>query len=403
MTPHPPEADSALARLFAEERRNGRAAWFSVPGGSTLFSAGEPSDQLYFLSAGRLGAFRREEGQDSQFVGLIRPGEPTGEMALIAGSPHSASVVALRDSEVLSLPGPLFFEAANRDPHVMTELARLMILRARQAATHSAVGEPSVFGFIGESRAVCVRDLVEAIGQRMEALGYSTVVCGSEALSAPTEWFSNVERDHDFVLYAAEADEGAWRALIDRQVDRLFRVGRGGDPAPATPQKASAPLQNQKLIDLVLLHPAGAGRPDGSEAWLAATSAARLFHMRQGDEADIKRMARVLTGQSVGLVLSGGGARAYAHIGAIRALREHNVPVDFVGGCSMGAIIAGGLAAGWDDAEMTARIRRAFVDSSPLDDIAFPFIAMIRGQKVRDRLYEHFGDLQIVGLWLPFF
>ncbi|MBN9318079.1 MAG: patatin-like phospholipase family protein [Caulobacterales bacterium] len=403
MTPHPPEAESALARLFAEERRNGRAAWFSVPGGSTLFSAGEPSDQLYFLSAGRLGAFRREEGQDSQFVGLIRPGEPTGEMALIAGSPHSASVVALRDSEVLSLPGPLFFEAANRDPKVMTELARLMILRARQAATHSAVGEPSVFGFIGESRAVAVRELVEAIGQRMEALGYSTVVCGSEALSAPTEWFSNVERDHDFVLYAAEADEGAWRALIDRQVDRLFRVGRGGDPAPVVLQKASAPLQNQKLIDLVLLHPAGGGGPEGSEAWLAATSAARLFHMRQGDEADIKRMARVLTGQSVGLVLSGGGARAYAHIGAIRALREHNVPIDFVGGCSMGAIIAGGLAAGWDDAEMTARIRRAFVDSSPLDDIAFPFIAMIRGQKVRDRLYEHFGDLQIADLWLPFF
>jgi NTE family protein len=397
-----PENNTALVRLFGEARRNGEAGWFSLPGGATLFSAGEAADHLYFLQAGRLGAFRREEGQEPQFLGVIRPGEPTGEMALISGTTHSASVVALRDSEVLALPGDLFFEAADRDPHVMTELARLMILRARQAASGASVGEPSVYGFVGESGATQVRDLVEEIGRRIEALGYSAVVCGTEALHAPTEWFSNIERDHDFVLYAGEHDDTAWRHLIGRQVDRLFRVARASDAPPAT-GGASTPLQGQKLVDLVLLHPQGVERPSGSEAWLDATSAARLFHLRDGDEAGLRRMARVLTGQSVGLVLSGGGARAYAHIGAIRALREHGVEFDFVGGCSMGAIIAGGVAAGWDDAEMSARIRKAFVDTSPLDDISFPFISMVRGEKVRDRLHEHFGDLQIADLWLPFF
>ena len=65
-----------------------------------------------------------------------------------------------------------------------------------------------------------------------------------------------------------------------------------------------------------------------------------------------RRIARTITGLSVGLVLSGGGARAYAHVGAIRALREADVPIDFVGGASMGAIVAAGLAMGWDDAEI---------------------------------------------------
>ncbi|HMP62841.1 MAG TPA: patatin-like phospholipase family protein, partial [Phenylobacterium sp.] len=115
------------------------------------------------------------------------------------------------------------------------------------------------------------------------------------------------------------------------------------------------------------------------------------------------RIARVLTGRSVGLVLSGGGARAYAHVGAIRALREHQVPIDFVGGASMGAIIAAGLGMGWSDEEADRRIRQAFVASSPLDDIAFPLIAMTRGEKVRDRLYEHFGDVCISDLRTPFF
>ena len=104
--------DSALARLFARATRTGAAAWFSLPGGATLFEPGEAADHLYFLKTGRLGAFRREEGQESQFLGVIRPGEPAGEMALVGGTAHSANMVSLRDSEVLALPRDDFFEAA---------------------------------------------------------------------------------------------------------------------------------------------------------------------------------------------------------------------------------------------------------------------------------------------------
>jgi NTE family protein len=105
----------------------------------------------------------------------------------------------------------------------------------------------------------------------------------------------------------------------------------------------------------------------------------------------------------VGLVLSGGGARAYAHVGAIRALRERGVPIDFVGGVSMGAVIGAGVAMGWDDAEMDRRIREAFVDTSPLSDIALPILAMTHGWQVNLRLEHHFGETQIADLWLPFF
>jgi NTE family protein len=396
--------DSALARLFARERRDGKAAWFSLPGGATLFGPGEVADQLYFLRTGRLGAFRREEGQEPQFLGVIRPGEPAGEMALIGGMAHSANLVALRDSEVLALPRADFFRAVEDDPTVMLELSRLMIQRARQAQTHSAVGDPSVFGFIAVEPGAAIRPVVERIGRAIEALGYSVTVEGSESQAAPTEWFSHVERDHDFVFYVAEADETAWKHVVGRQVDRLFRVGRGDRQPPRdVPSYASGPLQTQRLVDLILLQPADIRQPAGSEAWMQATQAARLFHLRENGIADVERIARVLTGQSVGLVLSGGGARAYAHIGAIEAMRERGIPIDFVGGASMGAVIAAGLAMGWDDGEMERRIRKAFVDSSPVDDIAFPMIAMTRGDKVRARLAEHFGDIQISDLWLPFF
>jgi NTE family protein len=400
--PHHVE-DTALARLFLGSRRSQEAAWFSLPGGRVLFHAGEEADRLYFVLAGRLGVVQRAEGQEPQFLGVIRPGEPAGEMAMVAGTPHTATVVALRDSELMAMPRAAFLQAIQRDPAIMAELAHLMILRARRAGGGSA-GEPAVFGFIGLSQGVKVRELVDRLEAAIAALGYTVAAAGAEVQSAPTEWFSNLEERHDIVLYAAEHQEVGWKAIVGRQVDRLFCVGLGDQSPPSAPQTfAAPPLIEQRLVDLVLIQPAGRKSPSRTEPWIDAAKASRHFHLRKNDDADLDRLARTLTGQSVGLVLSGGGARAYAHIGAIKALHETKTPIDFLGGTSMGAIIAAGVAMGWSDEELDWRIRKAFVDSSPLDDIAFPIIAMTRGDKVRERLAEHFGEALIPDLWLPFF
>ncbi|HEX5378666.1 MAG TPA: patatin-like phospholipase family protein, partial [Phenylobacterium sp.] len=273
-----------------------------------------------------------------------------------------------------------------------------------QAASKASAGEPSVYGFVTVGESTAIRPMVDRIAREVGKLGYTVTVIGAEAQHAPTEWFSNVEHDYDFVLYSAEAEDLAWRQVVGRQVDRLFRVGRGDLAPPHDAHlRATDPLQAQSLVDLILVQKRTTTWPKGSEAWLDATQPARLFHMRRDNPEDTRRIARMLTGQSVGLVLSGGGARAYAHVGAVRALRERNVPIDFVCGVSMGAIIAAGVAMGWNREEMDERIKAAFVNTSPLDDIAFPLLAMTRGDKVRERLAEHFGDVHIADLWLPFF
>ena len=395
--------DTPLARLFMGRRRAPEAAWFSLPGGRVLFHSGEDADRLYFLVAGRLGVIQRHEGQEPQFVGVIRPGEPAGEMAMIAGTPHTATVLALRDSELMALPKEAFLAAVQKDPQVMSELAHLMILRARHLGQSNG-SEPAVFGFTALSPKVKARELVEALEMEIANLGYSVAAAGAEVQSAPTEWFSNLEEAHDIVLYAAEHDEPAWKAIVGRQVDRLFGLGRGRDPPPTTVELfAAPPLIEQQLIDLILLQSNAASLPSGSEAWLKAAPANRLLHLKEDSRRDLTRLARLLVGQSVGLVLSGGGARAYAHIGVIRALHETDIPIDLIGGASMGAIIAGGVAMGWSDEELDRRIRNAFVDSSPLGDATFPMVAMTKGEKVRHRLDHHFGEVEIPDLWLPYF
>jgi NTE family protein len=398
MVPHRPDTlEAALAKVF--EDRNTRASWFALTGGELLFQAGEEADSLYLVRSGRLGVFRQDDGQAPQFLGVIKPGEPVGEMALIAGTPHSASVVALRDSEILALPREDFFEAVRTRPDVMIELSRLMLQRARERAP--GVTDPTVFGFVSV-RPRPIRAFVERVAAEIEAMGFTCEVIDHSALSSASDWFSRMEDTHDFVLYVAELDEPAWANLCARQVDRLFIVG---DALTAPPRSIPARTAHglQQFTDLILLRDPRMRRPANTRVWLDAVEPGRWFHAAEGDSGDAGRIARIVTGSAVGLVLSGGGARAYAHIGAIKALHDAGVCFDFLGGSSMGAVVAAGPALGWTDDELDARIRRAFVKSDPLSDLAFPMIAMTRARKVAGLLEEAYGDVDIADMPLPFF
>ena len=60
----------------------------------------------------------------------------------------------------------------------------------------------------------------------------------------------------------------------------------------------------------------------------------------------ILSLSVVARGQRVGVVLSGGGAKGLYHVGILKALEENNIPIDYISGASMGAIVAGMYAAG---------------------------------------------------------
>lgn len=397
-TPHRSSLDAALAPLF-DDAASG-ASWFALTGGQPLFEAGDEADTLYLVKAGRLGVFREEEGKETRFLGVVRPGEPAGEMSLLAGTPHTATVVALRDSEVAALPRQAFLDAVGRHPEAMIELARLMVARARD--TDGAGADPSVFGFIS-ARARPIRPFVDRVRGAIEALGFSCEIVDHGALTSVAEWFSRIEESHDYVLYVAEREEIAWARLCARQVDRLFIVGDALQAPPASAVRHAPILDERGLTDLILLRDARMERPANTGVWIDAVDPARWFHARDTVAADVERIARIITAQSVGLVLSGGGARAYAEIGALHALRDAGTPVDFLGGASMGALIAAGIAMGWSDDELEHRVRDVFVRQGPLTDIALPIVAMTRGRKVMKLLKDNFGDIAIEDMPFPFF
>ena len=377
------------------------ACWQSVAGGWPFFLEGDPSNTLHFILSGRAIVVRR--GPDGEeVVGYVRAGEPVGEMSLLSGEVHSASVFALRDTEVLSLNREDFDRIVHEHGEFAGALSKIILRRARHPTSSFQKSAPRIFALVSTSPSIDINAHAEDLRSRISRYGVKVTWMPIQESAPDSTTFDNMEEAHDIVLLATRVDEGAWYRFVLRHADRFLVLARR-DAKPPTPFPLTTETGERsrkfRLVDLVMLHE-GAPACEVIE-WVDAISASRVINCR--GSLCIERLARIIAGKSVGLVLSGGGARAYAHIGAVRALREKNVPIDFVSGASMGAIIAACVANGWDSEEIEMRIRDAFVSSNPLGDHVFPVVALTKGLRVEERLEKHFGDRLIEELDVPFF
>ena len=391
--------DTALNRLLSE------ANWFGLPGGMVLQRDGENDRALFLVVTGSLGVFVDGDGGARHLVAHIPAGETVGEMSLVTGDPHSAQIVALRDTELLRVSADAFDTLIARHPRVMLNLMRVLVRRLQETTKRPVDrARPKSFAVIPLQEGLGEEPIARRIAASLVEMGSKAAVLDSSSADRSAEWFNTFEAAHDIVFYRGDAPDSAWTQLCLRQADRVFLLARADQPLPLRPLDLPAvKTRVAGLPELLLLHPAGRSR--GLPEHFALKS--RLFeshhHVRLGSAGDIRRLARFISGRAVGLVLAGGGARGFAHIGILKALSEARVPFDHLGGTSMGAIIAAGIASEWGIEELTARMRESFVETNPLSDFTLPLIAMVRGKKVSNLLREHFGDIRIEELPKPFF
>ena len=391
--------DVALKNLLAE------ANWFALPGGTMLERDGENNAALFLVVTGSLGVFTSDEAGQRHLIAHVPAGETVGEMSLIAPSnSHSAQLVALRDTELLRISPDGFEALIGRHPRVMMNLMQMLVRRLKDATRGTDKARPRTFAIVPLQDGLNEVPIAHRLARALADIGIRAAVLDAQASEQTAEWFNTFEAAHDIVFYRGDAPDSPWTHLCLRQADRIFLLARANQPLPLAPLDMPAfKARASGLPQLLLLH------PDGASAVLPEHFTARsgLFsshhHLRAGHAGDVARVARFIAGRAVGLVLAGGGARGFAHIGIIKALKEAGVPFDNLGGTSMGAIIAAGLAREWGLEEMKERMRAVFVDDNPLSDFTLPLIALVRGKKVSQRLREHFDEVCIEELPLPFF
>jgi NTE family protein len=378
-----------------------------LEGGAALFREGDPADALYVVASGCLGVFRSDpDTPEPVLVADIPAGEIAGEMSLLAHGKRTRTVAALRDSEVWRLGQADFDHLTADHPQALNTLTRKMAMRNAFAKPRRGA-QPRTFAVLPTGPNVSAARFAVSLSMALGGMNQFVQVLGPESFGQSPEWFANCETDSAYVIYRADPTLTPWTEQCLRQADCLIVLRQGDDDSPTTLDFALETATTGGVFhrrrELVLLHEGRDAQPTTTAPKLADGAFGTHHHVRLDLPGDLERLARLLTNQAVGIVMAGGGARGFAHIGVIRALRESGIPIDQVGGASMGAIMAAGVAARWDDKEMVERFRRAFLETNPLSDYSVPAISLFSGNRVSRLLHMAFGEADIEDLPLPYF
>jgi NTE family protein len=385
--------------------------------GDILIREGEAADCVYVVLEGTLEVSIARPDGTQELVDILEPGTCIGDMALLLGTPRTATVRALRDARLLCLAAEGFQSIVGHSPEVSSRLARLLGKRLERTTHRRGRMRPvrsvAIVGNLNDS--VCLafcQDFsraLDAASERVRFVGEQDFLAdGTAVLSSDSSstWFNAQEKAHQYVFYACHIEIDRWTELCLRRADLVLVVGNGNSSPPL---KLVAQLSSlvegtepRPRLELVLLHqtepPFG-----GTHRWLKNAKFAAWHHLRTGRLPDHERFVRRLLGRGIGVVLSGGGARGFAHLGVLKAICEASLPIDFIAGTSMGAIIAAQYAVGYDLASMIEVNRAAYVGRQSLSDLAIPYVALRDGSATNRTLRNMFGALRIEDLMIPYF
>jgi NTE family protein len=371
------------------EHLAGQVTRVHLRAGDWIMRDGDTADSLFIVTSGRVEVV--DEGPPEALVRVLRRGDVLGELALLTDDTRSASVRARRDTELLELSREPFEALIQEAPAFALGLTRA--IGAQLAASRTpivAATPPRTIAVVGLNAAAPAADVAEGLAGAL-ALHGSIATLGAAELST----IDQAEAANDRVLLrGGTAPRDAWTALCVRESDLVVAVTTG--VPDATWMEQAAALQG---CELLVFGPAVSGETLGELQPREVQVVAQPERRREALQATARRLA----GRSLGIVFSGGGARALAHLGVLEELNAAGLRFDRVAGVSMGSFVAAATAAGFTTEFIYETFERGVVATNPSNDYAIPAYSLIRGAKTRRLLRDTFGDRRIEELPLRFF
>jgi predicted acylesterase/phospholipase RssA/CRP-like cAMP-binding protein len=366
--------------------------------------AGDPGDSLFVIADGLAHVLGAHGAGGSLALARLRPGDVIGEMSLLTGELRSATVVAATPTTALELGQRDFAAVVARQPRILANLSR--ILSHRLAETTARIAQPRARGeavglLVGSAAEGVVPELIaataaatprpvtsvdarlsseEALGSLDDLLGgHATVlVVGTLGLDTPPLLVDSVDRVVALVAHEGELQE--LEASLERAAGRehdveVVVVASSEDDCRRTCERAAA--ANRSVVRSIS---SGVPLTEQDRSWLG------------------RHLART----KLGLALGAGGAKGYAHVGALSVLEQAGYTVDCVAGSSIGAVVGAWHALGMSAAEIESTMRAGF---SP-DVVAAMFELSMSGastgvDKVTRLLRESTGDKSFADLLAP--
>ncbi|MGH7289881.1 MAG: cyclic nucleotide-binding domain-containing protein, partial [Myxococcota bacterium] len=231
--------------LLAELERD--VEWITLPSGEDLFRHGDPADAAYIVMSGRL----RVTDDAGRTLNEAAPGETLGEMALLADQPRSATVFAVRDSQLARIPTAAFNALIERHPGVLRRITGLLVARLwshsaerkRDASVKTiaivAAGPRSDTSAFSRRLADALAKYgatlhldARGVDRALDRAGIAVAGEGDPASVRLVQWLNEQEIANRFVLYEADPHASAWSDRAARQADHvLFVADASAGPA----------------------------------------------------------------------------------------------------------------------------------------------------------------------------
>jgi lysophospholipid hydrolase len=299
-----------------------------------------------------------------------------------------------------------------------------------------------------------------SLGDKVSYLNTATVisVLGKHAFNKLgslklNSWLSDQEASSRIVMCIADGgSKSSWTKRCILQADCIFLVGLGdGDPAISDMEKLLLRMKVTARRELVLLHQERYVKPGSTLEWLKRRKwISSHYHIQMpldaskiimktdknskfniikylqkyrrgnkketfnsisepftGNRSDFARLGRRILSKSIGLVLGGGGARGLAQAGMIKVMEDIGIPIDMVGGVSIGSFI-GGLYAQQGNLMPTLGKLKQFSEKMSsflyfLLDLTYPITAPLSGREFNRGIWKAFKNANIEDSWIPFF
>lgn len=396
--------------------------------GQTLFREGDPPSGLYIVVSGKLVVEATTQSGQQRRMAEVQAPETVGELALLADTDRSATVMAARESTVAVLAREEFDSLIAPSSQMLMRLSKLVVRRHIanvREQTKTTIDRNFVVipldARLPRSRFVNqLKHSIRKLGTCMslDSRSFDTLYgrpgasqTGFDDLfnSAIAEWLDDKENRFQSLIYVADKKWNAWTRRCVNRADRILLIANAKSDNDPVVRKIEIELDKlfkdnriRPKIDLVLLHPADTVAPENTARWLDPRTLDTYYHVRLNDKNHYDRLARRLCNTALALVLSGGGARGYAHLGVHRLIEEQDIKLDYIGGSSMGALLGASMAMGLGY-EQIKELSEQFANKKALYDYTLPLASLMKSAKLSKFCKVVYRDQQIEDLWVPFF
>ncbi len=373
----------------------------------SLFKQGDFDKIMYVVLSGRFRV-TAEKDDGLHILGDIAEGEPIGEFSLFNNEPRMATVYAMRPSVVMEISEKNYYDIISKHPEFGLKLTKVLLKRIESNFLKSHLQtSPKNIAVINLQPDHDISPWTTSVEKEFEdkKVKFNLFDLGHHAEENYDKIFEAVENSDGFNILLCDNDDTDWTQKCLLYADLIILATDFDAESHIYEIEKRFDLYSHNILNkkiyLLLLHSENAEQPKNTARWFNGRKVDLHIHFRKNNERDISRFCRIITNNAVGLVLGGGGAKGFAHIGAVKAILDEGIPIDFLGGTSAGALYGFGISYfDFDYHEINHHTELAAKKKLTSNDLTFPFISILSGRKMGNHLKNLLGDIHIEDFWI---